>query len=64
VRCKACHEPLRGKRAIVFDGAAICLEPCGALTKRRRPFRWGALELTGPELLRLFILEASRWRNP
>lgn len=61
MRCAACHEPLRGKKALAFDGKAICVSPCGTLTKIKRVFTWGALEVTGPELLRLFILEAARW---
>lgn len=61
MRCAACHDSLRGKRAIAFDGKAVCLSPCGALIKIKKPFCYGALDLTGPELLRLFILEANRW---
>jgi hypothetical protein len=59
--CAACHESLRGRRAVAFDGKAVCLSPCGTLTKIKKVFSWGALETTGPELLRLFILEAARW---
>lgn len=64
MKCAACHESLRGKRAMAFDGKAVCFAPCGALIKIKRPFSWGAEEVTGPELLRLFILEANRWRTP
>jgi hypothetical protein len=64
MKCAACSELLRGKRAIPFDGKPVCASPCGALVRVKKPFSYGALDLTGPELLRLFILEASRWRTP
>jgi hypothetical protein len=63
VKCAACHESLRGKKAILFDGKPVCLDPCGRLAMRKTRFRWGAMELSGPELLRLFIIEANRWRS-
>lgn len=61
MKCACCYEPLRGKKAIAFDGKAVCASPCGVLTRIRRVFTWGVMETTGPELLRLFILEAARW---
>lgn len=59
--CACCRENLRGQKAILFDGKPVCAKPCGKLASNRRVFSWGALEVTGPELLRLFILEAKRW---
>jgi hypothetical protein len=59
--CAVCRENLRGQKAVLFDGKPICSKPCGKLTGIRKPFECGALTLTGPELLRLFIEEAKRW---
>jgi len=62
--CAACRENLRGRKAVLFDGKPVCLAPCGSLAKVRKTFHYGVLEVTGPELLRLFVLEASSWTGP
>lgn len=61
MHCACCRENLRGQKAVLFDGKPVCMKPCGKLVGLKRVFAWGALEVTGPELLRLFIAEAMRW---
>jgi len=45
----------------MFDNRPVCADACGRLMKVKKVFTWGALETTGPDLLRLFIQEAARW---
>lgn len=60
--CAACGEDLRGRKSSLLRGRPICEDPCGKVS-RKKNLTYGALQISGADLICLFIEEADRWEK-